>query len=254
MGTRDAVKRLWLSLFPVSVLSTMLPRSHRFAAADQTQTLAVDRVTKMAGIGGCGRCLCLGLLLLSGPFVFGCATVVTPLQPGDLTSVPKPDHGLVLGRVHLVWNGKDQQTGIRRPLNVRWRITEEQSGTQLVMNHVPIDGPFVFDLPAGSYRLMVVSFDNSLGVWQTSLPATFSVRPQECTYLGTWELTMQTKLFSGSITRQVFDQRELAQRDLRATITDDHGWPPMVAQLVAPMQGSLALTFRTQGTELTSPP
>lgn len=61
-----------------------------------------------------------------------------------------------------------------------------------MINHVPVDGPFVLGLPAGSYHLVGGSLDNSLGVWQTSLPTTFNVRPYECTYLGTWELQMQT--------------------------------------------------------------
>ena len=69
-----------------------------------------------------------------------------------------------------------------------------------------------------------------------------------------WELTMRTEFFSGSITRQVLDQQDLAQRDLRVTIKDDHAWPSMVVQLVAPIQSPLVLTFQTQGTQLTSPP
>jgi hypothetical protein len=52
-----------------------------------------------------GKNLWGALLLLSVIVMFGCTTVVTPLQPGELTSVPKSDHGLVLGRIHLMWNG-----------------------------------------------------------------------------------------------------------------------------------------------------
>ena len=268
MSTWGAVKKKVLSLFSVPVLPTT-----SLVAADPTQKLARDGVvssmgdsnhhavpihvtgsTIVAESGWWDKTIRGSLLLFGVALVFGCTTVVTPLQPGDRTSFTKGDHGLVLGRVHLMWNGKDQRTGVRLPFDVRWRITEEQSGTQLVINHVPLDGPFVLDLPAGSYRLTHISLDNSLGIWQTSLPASFSVQPQECTYLGTWELTMQTDFFSGSITRQVIDQRDLAQRDLQATISDDHTWRPMVAQLVASMQSPLVLTFRTQGTELTSPP
>jgi len=192
--------------------------------------------------------------MLSVALMLGCTSVVTPLQPGDVTALTKPDHGLVLARMHLVWNGKDQRAGAHVPFDVRWRIRQEESGTQLVINHVPVDGPFLLDLPAGSYRLMVVSLDNALGVWQTSLPATFTVQPKACTYLGTWELQMETAFYSGSMARQVLDQPDLAQRDLRAIIGHDHVWPPMVAQLEVPIQSPLVLTFRTQGTELTSPP
>ncbi|MGE3976454.1 MAG: hypothetical protein AB7F94_02600 [Nitrospira sp.] len=201
-----------------------------------------------------GKLLCGPLLLLTGVLMLGCTTVVTPLQPGYLPSMMKSSHGLVLGRMHLVWNGREQRTGARFPLHVRLRITEEKSGAQVVIDRVPVDGPFVLDLPAASYRLTVVSLHNSLGVWQTSLPATFSVWPQECTYLGTWKLQMQTEFFSGSMTRQVFDQRDLAARDLHAIIGYDQAPPPLVAQLATPKQGSLVLTFQTEGTQLTSPP
>lgn len=213
--------------------------------------------TRVIHIGALSRWrtnLCGLLLLLSVAMIVGCTTVVTPLHPGDADVLTKSDHGLVLGRMHVVWNGKDQRAGVRLPFDVRWRIRQEGSGTQLLINHVPVDGPFVVDLPAGSYRLMVVSLDNSLGLWQTSLPATFTVQPQECTYLGTWELQIHTEFYSGSMARQVIDQPDLAQRDLHAIIGNNRVWPPMVAQLQAPVQSPLVLTFRTQGTELTSPP
>lgn len=213
--------------------------------------------TRLIPIGALRRWrknLCGSLLFLSVVMMVGCTTVVTPLHPGDVDVYTKSDHGLVLGRMHVIWNGKDQRKGVRLPFDVRWRIRQEESGTQLLINHVPVDGPFVVDLPAGSYRLMVVSLDNSLGLWQTSLPATFTVQPQACTYLGTWKLQIQTEFYSGSMTRQVIDQPDLAQRDLHAIIGNNHVWPPMVAQLQAPVQSPLVLTFRTQGTELTSPP
>lgn len=200
------------------------------------------------------RFLCGPLLLLTGVSMLGCTAVVTPLQPGYLPSMMKSSHGLVLGRMHLVWNGREQRTGARFPLHVRLRITEEESGAQVLIDRVPVDGPFVLDLPAASYRLTVVSLHNALGVWQTSLPTTFSVWPQECTYLGTWELQMQTEFFSGAMTRQVFDQRDLAARDLHAIIGHDQTPPPMVAQLATPMQRPLVLTAQTEGTHLTSPP
>lgn len=193
-------------------------------------------------------------LVLTGVLMFGCTTVVTPLKPGYLPSMMKSDHGLVLGRVQLVWNGKEQRAGAQFPLNVRLRITEEKSGDQVVIDHIPVDGPFVVDLPAATYRLTIVSLNSSLGVWRTSLPAAFRVQRQECTYLGTWELRMQTEFFSGSMTRQVLDQRDLAERDLRAVIGQDQTPPPMVTQLATPMQSPLVLTSQTEGTQLTSPP
>ena len=191
-------------------------------------------------------------LLLSVLVVMGCATVVTPLKPSTVASVEAPDHGYVLGRVNLQWNGKTQVTG-QSPFTMKWRLTNEKSGTQLVINQVPVDGPFVLSLPAGSYQLTAVSFDNSLGEWRTPLPASFSVQPQECTYVGTWDLTMQTRFFSGLLTRQVRDQQEQAEIDMRS-IMGNRTWPPMVTQLGTSVQSPLVLTAQIQGTQLTSPP
>jgi hypothetical protein len=154
--------------------------------------------------------------------------------------------------MHLQWNGKTQAAE-RFPFAMKWNLTNEKSGTQLVIDKVPIDGPFMLNLPAGSYRLTAVSFDNALGVWRTPLPASFIVRPQECTYVGTWDLAMLTEFFTGSLTRQVRDQQEQAETDMR-TILGDRTWPPMVAQLGAPGRSPMVLTAQTQGTQLTSPP
>lgn len=136
---------------------------------------------------------------------------------------------------------------------MKWRLTDEKSGKQLVIDQVPVDGPFVLNLPVGSYRLTAVSFDNGLGMWQTPLPTSFTVRSKECTYVGTWDLTMQTEFFSGLLTRQVRDQQEQAEQDMR-TIIGDRTRPPMVAQLGASGQSPMILTFQTEGTQLTSPP
>ncbi|HWF62726.1 MAG TPA: hypothetical protein VN666_20800 [Nitrospira sp.] len=65
---------------------------------------------------------------------------------------------------------------------------------------------------------------------------------------------MQTEFFSGSMARQVFDQRDLAERDLQAIIEHDQARLPMVIQLATPMQSPLVLTSQPEGTQLTSPP
>lgn len=67
----------------------------------------------------------------------GCTTVVTPLKPGAGTSLEAPDHGYVLGRVHLQWNGKTQTAG-KFPFTMKWRLTDEKNGTQLVIDQVPV--------------------------------------------------------------------------------------------------------------------
>lgn len=151
-------------LFVASFLLTSFVRGHllladRSQAGDPTVRLTSGSLNNGRWVKG----LCGSILLMSLTVIFGCTTVVTLLQPSDQTSITKCDYGLVVGRMHLVWNGKDQRTDARRPLNIGWRLTEEEWGTQLMINHVLVDGPFVLGLPAGLYRLMVVSFDKLAG-------------------------------------------------------------------------------------------
>lgn len=238
--------RINLPLLTSFLLRARLLRTDKSQAGDPSIRLTSDSTST----DWWSRSLC-GALLLSVIVMLGCTTVVTPLQPGDPTFIPKPDHGLVLGRIHLMWNGAQQRASAPSPLVVDWLITEEKSGTQLHIDHVPVDGPFVLDLPAGSYRLTRVSLvDDILGYSRTALPATFSVRPQECTYLGTWELEMQTKSFAGTMTRQVLDQQELAQRDLQAIIGEETARSlPMVTQLGTSMQSRLVFKYVSTDSE-----
>lgn len=122
MSIRGAFKGWSLSLFPVSVLSTW---PSRLRAADQTKqptegifNTLWDRChyPRQAHARGAetiadnnrrGTFLCGLFLLLTGVLMLGCAIVVTPLRPGYQSSMMKSDHGLVLGRVHLVWNGRE---------------------------------------------------------------------------------------------------------------------------------------------------
>jgi hypothetical protein len=126
-------------------------------------------------------------------------------------------------------------------------------GKEFLIDGLPSDGPFVVKLPSGSYRLTIISFDTALGIWQASLPTSFTVSSRECTYLGTWELRMKTGFFDGSVSRQVIDQHGIAESDLNTIVNDDLS-PPVVTQLSPAIESPLILTFRTQGTDLTSPP
>ena len=195
-------------------------------------------------------------LLLALSVALGCAAVVTPIKPGADDSINQSE-GLVLGRIHVTGSGKDSQGSPEQPLrtsfHVQWRIAEEASGKVFVVDGLPSDGPFVLKLPTGSYRLTAFSFNTALGVWQASLPATFDVSSRKCTYLGTWQLHLRAGFFDGSVSRQVFDQHALAENDLR-TVFNARLLSPMVPQLSLAMESPLILTFRTQGTDLTSPP
>lgn len=195
-------------------------------------------------------------LLFSLSFTLGCAAVLTPMKPGADSSV-KPDEGLVIGRIHVTGSGGEPLASADEPFHVpshiQWRVKNEALGKDFVIDGLPSDGPFMLKLPTGSYQLTAFSFDTALGIWQASLPASFTVHSQGCTYLGTWELRTRTGFFDGSIARQVFDQPSLAERDLKIFLDDVLG-SPMVTQLSSEMASPLILTFRTQGTDLTSPP
>lgn len=202
-----------------------------------------------------GRILMV-LLLLSLSISLGCATVLTPMTPG-VDSALKPDEGLVLGRIHVTGSGGEPLTSTDQPFharfNVQWRVRDQALEKDFLVDGLPSDGPFLLKLPTGSYRLTAFSFDTALGIWQASLPTKFTVRSQVCTYLGAWELRMKVGFFDGSIVRHVLDQHALAENDLQ-TIANDRLSNPMVVELSSSSASPLLLTFRTQGTELTSPP
>jgi hypothetical protein len=132
-------------------------------------------------------------------------------------------------------------------------IADEAQGKRILIDNLPTDGPFVVKLPTGQYQLTSVNLDDTLGIWQTSLPTTFHVRPRECTYLGTWKLQMQAGSLDGLIIRQVFNQPELAQEDLWKII-GHRSYPIKIAPLESPMQSSIVLTAQAQERPLASHP
>lgn len=202
-----------------------------------------------------GRILMV-LLLLGLSITLGCATVLTPMTPG-VDSTLKPDEGLILGRIHVTGSEGEPLTSADQPFHARfhvqWRVRDQALGKDFLVDGLPSDGPFLLKLPTGSYQLTAFSFDTALGIWQASLPTKFTVRSQACTYLGSWELRTKAGFFDGSIVRHVVDQHAIAENDLQ-TIVNDRLSNPMVTELSSSTVSPLLLTFRTQGTELTSPP
>lgn len=67
--------------------------------ASKERVLSLNSVTvpTMRSIGWWSNHFFGSLLLLSVASVLGRITVVSPLQPGDLSSIVTADHGLVLG-------------------------------------------------------------------------------------------------------------------------------------------------------------
>lgn len=201
--------------------------------------------------------LCLSLTL-------GCASVRTPLELGSYSAI-QPDEGLVLGRIQVTGSHGEPLVSpyrpFRSPFHIQWRLKEKAIGKEFVIDPLPREGPFMLKLPPGSYHLTAFSFDTALGIWRAYIPAEFQVKPRECTYLGTWELRTTAGVsgkffagfFDGTIRRHVLDQHSLAEEDLKSFV-DDRLHIPMVTELSASVEGPLVFTFRTQGTDLTSPP
>ena len=201
--------------------------------------------------------LCLSLML-------GCTSVRTPMKPGSSSAI-QSDEGLVLGRILVTGSHGEPLVSpyrpFRSPFHIQWRIKEEAIGREFVIDPLPREGPFMLKLPPGSYQLTAFSFDTALGIWRAYIPAAFQVKPRECTYLGTWELQTSAGVsdkffagfFDGTIRRHVLDQHSLAEKDFQSFV-DDRFDIPMVTELSASVEGPLVFTFRTQGTDLTSPP
>ena len=96
-----------------------------------------------------------------------------------------------------------------------WWVEEETHGKRFLIAPISLAGSYVVKLPAGSYRLTDVSFDSIRVTWHVSLPATFTLRPQECTSLGTWELQLHTAFVGGRLSRQVMNEQERAGDEIQ---------------------------------------
>jgi hypothetical protein len=217
-----------------------------------TKTAARNLNRETGSIGG----FVVAPLFIMLSVALGCAAVVTPMKPGADHSIT-PDEGLVLGRIQLTDSDAEAFSSPGQPFRttfqIQWRLKERTLGKTFVINGLPTNGPFVVKLPTGSYQLTALSFDTAFGIWQASLPTSFTVSPQGCTYLGTWELRTRAGFFDGFIVRYVVDQHNIAESDLKTFVNNGLG-NSMVIELGSSIASPLILTFRTQGTELTSPP
>lgn len=182
-------------------------------------------------------------LLLFAGLALGCTTVLVPVSPADITMTDADkDHGWLLGRIHLTRHELDHTEKFRkmRMTDMKWWLEEETDGKRFQISRLPIEGAFAVKLPAGSYRVTRIGFNNMRGVWHTMLPAAFHIQPRECTSLGTWALEMQTGFFSGWITREVFTDHRLTQDDL-GSLLKVQGCGTPVAPLESPVQSLIEL-------------
>lgn len=129
----------------------------------------VDREDSMNCSMLCQRVVLTSALVLGG-LASGCATVVRPLSPAQPISTDG-SHGLLVGHIRLAWHEPDQSARSKQPLAMKWSLTEEMQGTHIVLADLPTAGLFAVKLPAGSYRLTGISFNNLRG------PGTLRCRP-----------------------------------------------------------------------------
>lgn len=187
----------------------------------------------------------VGVALLIGSMAVGCASLRVPLSPSQI-AIPDEDHGLLLGKIHLTRDGKSPSEGLSWPKEMKWWVEDEATGTRLMIGHLPIDGPFAVQLPVGSYRVTDISLAGTRGILHTVLPTTFTIRPRECTALGTLDLEMQTGFFTGWMTRQVSHEKGIAAEDMGETY-GAQGCPTQVAPLETSVKSVVRKQFPTRG-------
>ena len=191
------------------------------------------------------RSMVLAGIMISAHFAFGCSTVVSPVSHSELITTDK-NHGLLVGTIHLTHARKSQPPDSKWPGEMKWWVEEQTSGSRILIKHLPLDGPFVLKLPPGSYRVTDIMLTSVRGLWHTVLPTTFSIRPEACTALGTWELEMQTGFLTGWMTRQVSHEERVAHDAIERAFGAE-GCPTLVAPLESPVKSLVKLNFRTRG-------
>ena len=141
--------------------------------------------------------------------------LVRPIEPGTAL-VEKPGQGLVFGHIAVIRDGEYQMTSLPGfPREFGWVLTQAGSGKRYVVNPLTQDGPFVLELPGGSYEVTKLMYEERAGLWEGRLPASFSVRLGEATYLGTWEITFTNLGSSSRILGGVVNQLIAASDDLK---------------------------------------
>ncbi|MDR4466062.1 MAG: hypothetical protein MRJ66_17545 [Nitrospira sp.] len=187
----------------------------------------------------------MGVTILAVSVTLGCASLRVPLSPSQVT-MPDENHGLLLGKIHLTRDRKSPSEGLAWPKDMQWWVENEATRTRLIIAYLPVDGPFVVQLPVGSYRVTDISLAGTRGNWHTVLPTTFTIRSRECTALGTLDLEMQTGFFTGWMTQQVMHEEGIAPDELGG-IYGAKGCPTLVAPLETPVKSVVRKHFPTRG-------
>jgi hypothetical protein len=183
------------------------------------------------------------LLLVSGLVWIqsACAIPVLPLQPGTV-QVENSTHGLIFGRIEVFRKGQDQMMTLGKTFG--WWLLHEDSGRHYVVWLLTHDGPFIVNLPGGQYQVTRIVYDESAGVWEGTLGATFMVKAGEATYLGTWHIDMEFHGQAGRIYGRVEKEWEQAQKNFFHTYMGAEK-PMGIALLLSEPEGFLSsITLR----------
>lgn len=156
--------------------------------------------------------------IVVGGVTFGHSTDAVPSSSAEIHGAAD-GQGILIGTIHrtvrMKRNGQGHTLDAKWSDDMKWSFEETTTGNRSLSIHLPTDGPFVIQLPVGSYRILAIDFESSVGTWRTRLPTTFEIRPQECTSLGSWEIQIQVNFVTGWITRHVFQELEFTGYDRR---------------------------------------
>ena len=168
------------------------------------------------------------------------ATLVRPVESGAILA-ETPGQGLVFGRIAVIRDGEDQLTALPAfPKEFGWVLTQLKSGKRYVVSPLTLYGAFALDLPAGTYEVTKLMYEERAGGWEGHLLARFTVQPGKLIYLGTWQIQFTNLGASSKIEGKVVDQKDEASEDLKQTYTGKLQ-PLTVGLLESAQEGYLSL-------------
>ena len=187
----------------------------------------------LRGKAGCAMAVIFLVVIgITGMFA-GCTSELRPLSVETVTA-PEQDEGLALGRVHLVYNGKDLRSGLRLPATIGLWMSDEVSKKHFLVSDLSADGPFILKVPTGSYRIDSLVFHDGFREWIGDLQGGLTVSPG-CTYLGTWNLAINAGTFAGQAVGTVINEVE-EMSDIISRIQNTAPCTPTIALLKLPAE------------------
>jgi hypothetical protein len=132
------------------------------------------------------------ILSLAALLCAACTTLVIPVEPGAPAQLDN-NHGIVFGRMVITWDIEDPVATSAHVTAVGWQFRNLDTGKRFIAPKVTRAGWYVLELPPGQYEITQLRlFHGFTGEWEGKLPATFSVSPRECLYVGTWTIRLKT--------------------------------------------------------------